>query len=126
MAISLDGIDLPDLIREGEFDWTGVEGASETTLGGRPVVWESALQAGRPVDLVALEDQGWLTRAQVRALVERAAQPGWTGVLDYEGERMRVRFRNEEPPAVDVRPLIPRPNHADTDYYIGRIRLMEV
>jgi len=126
MAITLDGIALPDLIWEGEFEWTSVAASSEMTLGGRPIVWEAPLQAGRAIDLVATESQGWLTRAQVQALMQRASQAGWVGILDYEGTQYRVRFRNEDAPAVDVQPLIPRPNPADTDYYTGRIKLMEV
>jgi hypothetical protein len=78
------------------------------------------------VDLVATEDQGWLTRAQVQALLTRAAMAGWVGVLSYEGVSYRWRFRSEDPPAVDVSPIIPRPNHAAGDYYTGRIKGMIV
>jgi hypothetical protein len=127
MSITLGGVQLPDnMILEDELNWTGVAASSEMTLGGEPVIWEDAVAGGRPIDLVAYEDMGWLTRDQVLAVRALASTPGWVGTLSYEGATYRVRFRHEDPPAIDVEPLIPRPNPDSGDYYYGRIKLMEV
>jgi len=53
--------------------------------------------------------------------------PGATYTLSYEGQTMTVRFRSEDHPPVSAAAIIPRPNHADTDYYNNvRIKLMKV
>lgn len=135
MAITLDGINLPDLIFDNEFDWSEAADSVETTLGGRPVVWSAQLLAGRPIDLVANADSGMAPTADcpggfsrwlVLALKDMEKVAGWTGVLNYEGAAMKVRFRTEDAPAVDVRPHVPRPNHEDGDLYSGTIKLMTV
>ena len=126
MAIVLDGITLPDLVWDNEFDWSPVSSAAERTIGGGLVVWETPRQTGRPIDLAAAENSGWITRAQVKALKQRADQPGWTGILVYGSEQFRVRFRNEDAPAIDVEPVRPMVDPVDEDVYHGRIKLMEV
>jgi hypothetical protein len=136
VAITFDGLELPDMLMEPDPDLiAGVEASVEMTLGLRPVVWEGARVGGKPIDLVAYRDQGWgptascpagLSRAVVAALKAKAATAGWSGILSYEGRTLRVRFRHEEPPAIEMEPLRPRPNAAGDDYYFGRIKLMEV
>lgn len=126
MAISLDGLSLPDLIWEDEFEWDPIETSMELTLGGRPVVWEDDILAGRPITLSAHPDQGWLTRSQVLSLKEKAEVKGATYILDYEGQLFTVRFRRELGTAVEVEPVVPRPNHQNGDYYTGRVRLITV
>lgn len=136
MAITFDGIELPDMLVEPDPDLTaGVEASVELSLGLRPVVWEGARAGGKAFDLVAYRDQGWgptascptgLSRSVLAALNAKAAVAGWSGILTYEGRTLRVRFRHEEPPAIEMEPLRPRVNAADDDYYFGRIKLMEV
>lgn len=135
MAITLGGINLPDVIWENEFDWSEAADSVEMTLGGKPVVWVGQRMAGRPIDLVANEDSGMAPTAEcpdgfcrslVAQLKAKEKTAGFTGILNYEGQALKVRFRTEEPPAVDVRPIIPRPNHEGGDLYSGRIKLITV
>jgi len=126
VMISLGCIALPDLIWEGEFDWTGIVGASDRTLGGLLVVWEGSVVRGRAFDLVAYDDMGWPTRAQLQSVQALAALPGWRGALIYESVSLQVRFRTEDPPVIDMESKLPRPNHASGDYYFGRIKLATV
>ena len=125
MAITLGGVSLPDLTIEQEFGWTGVESAVDMSVGGAPIVWEREI-SGQPLDLVGGEDTAWITRAILEDLLALAAVPRATYTLDYEGTEYTVRFRNEDG-AISAEPLVPRPNHEDTDYYKNvRIRLMIV
>jgi len=129
--IKLGELELPKgMVWEGELNWTPVQSETERTLGGRLVVWEDQVLGGRPVDLVAYENQGWLTREQVKALRQMASEPGATYTLLYgpdgEEQSLIVRFRHEDPPVLEMEPLLPRSNAQDGDYYYGRIKLVEV
>ena len=125
MAVTLGGISLPDFVIDQEFAWTGVESAVDRTVGGAPIVWEREI-SGEALDLVGTVDMAWATRATIQAVRNLAAVPRATYTLDYEGTEYTVRFRNEDG-AIEAEPLVPRPNHEDTDYYRNvRIRLMIV
>lgn len=125
MAIILGGITLPDFIWENDLTWTGVEARVQKTLGGRVLVWEQTV-AGRPIDLVGGSHWGWMTGSTLKALQGLAATPNALAVLNYEGSLHTVRFRHEDT-AIQADPILPRPNHADQDYYHNvRIRLMEM
>jgi hypothetical protein len=135
MAITLDGIQLPDMLLDPDPDLVPrIRSSTEFSLGLRPLVWEGSMNGGRAFDLVALPDQGWgptgtsegLTRANLEAIWAKSDTPGWSGILTYETRTFRVRFRHEESPAIEVEPIVPRPNQASGDYYYGRIKLMEV
>jgi hypothetical protein len=125
MAITLGGISLPDFVIDQEFAWTGIESAVDRTVGGAPIVWEREI-SGEALDLVGTADMAWATRATIQAVRNLAAVARATYTLDYEGTEYTVRFRNEDG-AIEAEPLVPRPNHEDTDYYRNvRIRLMIV
>lgn len=124
--IQLDTIELPDLVIEDEFAFTGVEARVDRSLGGAPIIWEQEI-AGRPIDLTGDERSAWITRDTLEDLKTLAAVPGATYTLTYESDTYTVRFRHEEPPAIMADPLVPRPNHADGDYYKNvRLKLMEI
>jgi len=125
MAITLDAVTLPDLVIENEYEWSGVRAVAEHSLGGTPIIWEQE-NYGRPLDLTGGPEYGWVTRETLNDLQALAAVPGATYTLTYESDTYTVRFRHEET-AISARPIIPRPNHVDADYYNNVvIRLMEV
>ena len=125
MSITLDGINLPDLVKEAEFDWTGIESVVEKSLSGDPIVWERTV-AGKPIDLVGGPDNAWLNRATLISLRDRAGVAGAIYVLNYEGEITNVRFRNEDAPAIEATPVKPSPEtESDDNYNNVRIKLME-
>ena len=128
--ITLAGLELSDDLiweaRESDFGPSALSANSAVTLGGRMVVWERGRTGGRPIDLVGTMESGWITGSQLSQLAEWAATVGWRGLLVYESVSVMVRFRHEDPPVLDVSPLIPRPNSSSTDYYHGRIKLAEV
>ena len=129
--IKLGDLVLPeDLILEGEFEWVPVRAETGRTLGGRLVVWEDRIEGGKPLDLVATEASGWLSRAQAEALWEMASEPGATYTLLYgpdgQEKSFTVRFRHEDAPVLELWPVVPRPFYEPGDLYYGRIKLMEV
>ena len=124
--ITLDGINLPDLVKENEFAFTGVEAVAEASLSGAPIIWERGI-AGKPIDLTGGPDNAWLNRATLILLRDRAGLAGAIYVLDYEGEIINTRFRNEEPPAIEATPVKPTPEAENNDQYNNiHIKLMEV
>lgn len=125
----------PDLVWSNEFDWVAITGGVDRTLGGTQIIWTNPIQKGRPIDLVASESRGWMTRAVVEQLHNALeAMTPMELVLTYSDSTMpgnpftfNVAFRYHEPPAVEVQPLMPsRVEFSDSDFYIGTIKLMEV
>jgi len=125
----------PDLIWSNEFDWVAVAGGVDRTLGGTQIVWTNPIQKGRPIDLVANESRGWITREVVELLYNASeAMTPMELVFTYSDNTMpgnpftfNVAFRYHEPPVVEVQPLMPsRVEFSNNDYYIGTIKLMEV
>jgi len=124
--IKLGDLELPDnIIWENRYLYPKVVADVERTIDGDEVVFSQAV-GSRPIDLVAYEDMGWLTQEQVDALLEMASVPGAVYLFVYEDFVSQVRFRHEDPPVIDVSPIIPRPNPSIGDYYYGTIKLMEV
>ena len=126
----------PDLIWENEFDWVAIAGGVDRTLGGTQIIWTNPIQKGRPIDLIASESRGWITRGVVEQLwmalemmtpMELELNYSDTSIGTNGKIVFNVAFRYHEPPAVEVQPLISsRIEFSDSDYYIGTIKLMEV
>lgn len=124
--VTLEGIDLGNLVIDGEFEFSPVQAQVAPTIGGGLVVWEKT-RSGRTIDLVGGSDFGWLPRSVLLQVQALAAVPNATYTLIFNGSTSRVRFRHEEGSPVSAPPLVPRPNHADSDYYNNvSIKLMEV
>jgi len=127
MTITLGGITLPDdMYLEGPFQWTGVGGSVDRSLGGNLIIWEGEVNYGEILNLIAEHDSGWIdytTVGQIRAL---AMVPKATYELDYRGQVYTVRFRHEDAPALDLVPLITRIEFETDSYYYGQIKLMVV
>lgn len=125
--ITLNGIALSGLTVANEFEATGVRSEVARTLAGGLVIWETFEPIGKNIDLVGESDSGWLTRSTIKSLLAQASVPGATYSLVLADRTATVRFRNEEPPAIECTPIVARQNHADTDYYYQiTIKLMEV
>lgn len=124
MTISLGGITLSDDMQLVNLHQQRImAGSGRRTLGGRFVRYTTSLTAGVEFDLVAQQDTGWITLAtleQIIALQDVNEQHQ----LIYESDLYLVGFRYQNPPVVDFRPLIPRPNLASDDWMIGTIKLI--
>jgi len=127
MTISLGGIELnPGLVWAERYGYSPVIQEVQTTLDGYPVIYTRTRIAGMPITLVAMDDQGWLTKAMADSLQISANAPGSVLSLVIGDEQFTVVFRHNEPPAVALRPLIPRAVPLPEDYFVGEIKLMTV
>jgi hypothetical protein len=125
--ISIGGVALDDdLIWSDRYTSTHVEQHNKRTLGGRLVTYTGELLAGVPITLNAVSDQGWLTKAQVVALLAIANVPGATYALVFGAENYTVMFDNSNGPAVNMQPIVPRSNDDDADWFTGTIKLITV
>jgi hypothetical protein len=127
--IRLGSLDLPEgIVTRGDGLKPGALAVSVRTLGLKTIWWESRIVSGQEIDLVALEDQGWLTAGQVQTLQAMASEPGaiYTLVVGDRGT-WRVRFRNEDPPSLDLEPVLPEgPDWDDVPFWRGTIKLITV
>lgn len=116
----------PSMEWTDQFSSQVVEQTTRRTLTGKLVIYSASLQKGQKVTLVSTEEYGWLTRAQADALLALAEIPGVIYSMVRNGETYNVVFRHDEPPAIDLRPLIPRMSMESTDYLVGTIKLLIV
>lgn len=130
--ILLNGIELNDeILWEDRDQSTQVAQTIERTLGGKPIITHGRLLKGRPITLRATQEQGWLKKNTVDALIDLANTPGGVYQLQIsvrfmDDEFYTVMFRNHEPPAVDFEPLVPRQDQQPGEYMFGSIKLIEV
>ncbi len=127
MSIKLDGFDLnQQMIWVERHQSQSVAQVTDRLLGGGVVIHSAPLTNGDKITLQATNNTGWLTKLQRDYVLSLAASAGSIHVLQYNGETFNVMFRHEEPPAVDLKPIIDRPTHDNTDYFIGTIKFIKV
>ncbi|MBF0424334.1 MAG: hypothetical protein HQL66_00735 [Magnetococcales bacterium] len=122
---------LPDAIQwSDEHAWAPVTQEGVRTLGGSVAYWSTPLTGGRPITLEAHREVVWLTRAMVDALQAIAALPDAVFMLIWWDKSFQVRFRHQEPPAIDLRPCVPHNDRTPVptwnDRYSGTVKLIEV
>ena len=112
---TLGGVGLPtglQWVQAGHAQGRG--SVARLDLAGRP--WVFTAPALRRITLVATEDMGWLTTAQVQALHSLATtsadavlvwQEPTSGPSGPSGRTMRVAFDNEQGPAVAMTEIVP-------------------
>lgn len=106
---TLGGIALPaglQWVQAGHAQGRG--SVARLDLGGRP--WVFTAPALRRITLVASENMGWLTTAQVQALHNLAATSADAVLVWQEGANsraMRVAFDHEQGPAVAATEIVP-------------------
>lgn len=125
--ITLGGTYLnPNLFWTDRSQWSPVLQTVKRTVAGRAVVSYGSTSNVRPITLVALEDQGWLDKAQYDYLQSAAIVAGAIYPLVIGSESFSVMFRHQEAPALELRPLITRSVPLDGDYFVGTIKLMAI
>ena len=123
--ITLDAITLPPSLTWADRDaWQPSRHVVRTALDGRPVVYHSPLQGGRPITLASTESSGWMRRDTLDALQALAATPGATYPLVISDDSFTVLFRHDDAPALSAEPLVARTNHDPGDFFRVTIKLM--
>jgi len=142
-SIKLNAIDLPiNMIWSDRHTAPRVVQQVKNTIGGNVVVYSHAILTGIPITLVANQDTGWLTGAQVQALEALAYVPGGIyplainmdakstiGQPDYIAGyvlNQNVMFRHNDAPAFEMTPIVPRLSERVGDYFTGTIKLITV
>ena len=127
MAIELGGVTLsPHMIWQDENTYSKVDQSALRTLGGNIQIYSQQLNKGIPITLVAVEDQGWLTKTQVEAVQALSDAAGASYSLTLGSESFTVVFRHHDPPAFAANALIPRVGTTAGDYYTATIKLMTI
>lgn len=126
--IALGGITLPDDLsfEPTSYSWSGIASSVDRSLGGNLLVWESEIQNGQPIDLIALENRGWISKNIADQLFSFASVIGGTYSLNYRGNEYNVRFRNQDFPCIELYPIIARKEFDTDSYFYGKIKLETV
>lgn len=122
----LHGIDLPSgMLWEDEFSWSAAARSVERSITGALVIDVAAQQAGRPITLRGVNDQGWMRRAQLLLLRALSDNPGGRYSLQLaDGRVFTVQFAPDNP--IDAEP-IGRPELPTQDWpYVVTLRLITV
>ena len=121
--IYLGGIGLPQLEFVEKFENNGVQSVVERSLAGNPIIWEQQVMSGDNVTLRGQENTGMIEEPKLMEIFNLSKVPGSTYELNYYGDIMTVRFRNEEAPVIEAKPI---GNHLSGKYNNIVIKLMEV
>ena len=125
MSIILSGLVLPeDLSFEPTpYSWSGISSSVDRTLGGNLLVWENEIQKGRPIDLISLENRGWISKSIADQLLSFSSVVGGTYTLNYRSNEYNVRFRHQDWPCLELYPIIARKEFDNDAYFYGKIKL---
>lgn len=96
------------------------------TLGGNLKVFFSSLSKGQNLTLTASEEQGWIPKSSVDALMVMAEAAGGVYELLVNGVSRSVIFRHNEAPAFIAAPLVYRNNQQADDLFTCTIKLLTV
>ncbi|MGE4496512.1 MAG: hypothetical protein AB7E48_01425 [Deferribacterales bacterium] len=123
--VYLCGIHLEGMVWTNEFS-AGLPAAVSVPCadGTSAVFTETAGSFG--IDLESAEDDGWLSPAEAQQLKEAASDAGAVYLFSHRGREFRVRFRHEDAPALELRPVRPADGCGENDCFYGKIRLKTV
>lgn len=127
MTIQLGSLVLQNgLLWKEEFDFSGVAQEMKVTLGGRPILYSAPVLGPVAITLASEEDQGWQTYAQVKELYSMSRVVDGVYPLIFGGRQFTVGFRHYESPVIEAKPLIPRTEYLDTDYFVVTLKLISL
>lgn len=113
------------MVWEEEKQYTGVIQEVRQTLGGRSRIYSRAGCGPVPITLSSLDDQGWMSIADVDTLTAMAKDPEGCYTLQLGARSYEVYFRHYEPPVFTVtRLLIPRSVPLPDDLCLVSIKLV--
>jgi hypothetical protein len=124
--ITLNSLQLSDsLVWSDRRAWNPVLQTVRMTVGGGLNIFSENVDIKRPVTLFANESQGWLTLEMAEGLYALASNANQVCVFNFHDlEVFEVRFKHEEPPALDLKPLVDGGELGL--WFIGTIKLFSV
>jgi len=130
VAIWLDSLALPDgLLWVDEYAADAVTQTVRRRLSGALSIYPRGNVAGRPITLQAGADH-WMTRAQADALAALAVVPGAVYTLRFAARdgapEFAVVFRHDDPPALELAPLVGYADPDSADPYVGTLKFLSV
>lgn len=127
MATTVAGIALNEnIVWTNRNQYSEIVQAHQRTVGGAFIVWEKQLSKGRTITLVAMQDQGWLTQAQVDSLQSIANTPGSEFDITIGDFTARAVFDHSSGPAFTAVPFVYTNDTGVEMYYTGTIKLVTV
>lgn len=123
--ITLNSIELPDLLWTDEYAWNPVVGDIAYTVSGALIVEESVMQSGRPITLASTESGGWTTKAVVDALRQLSLATGNTLALNLHGTTRTVIWKRSGN-SVEAEPVVAYSDPSPDTRYRITLRLLEV
>jgi len=128
MAITLDGIDLPDqLIWIDELNWSPVTQKIDKSLSGALIIQEAAQIKGQPITLAGGHNSNWITRATLNLLKTKVNTPDLEMTLSFHGTDYTVKFaRSANKSPIESKEIRETSEPDDDHFYSFIIFLMEV
>lgn len=96
------------------------------TLAGGVVAFQKQVLRGQSLQLIATQDQGWVSKVNRDALLEQANIVNNILVLQVGNNTYRVMFDHTQGGAVQLEPFINRLIPLEGDYFTGTINLIIV
>ncbi|MCD8491659.1 MAG: hypothetical protein LRY51_07015 [Geovibrio sp.] len=123
--VYLCGIPLEGMVWTNEFSAGLPSAVSVPCADGTSAVFtEAGVSFG--IDLESAEDDGWLSPYEAQQLKDAACAAGGVYLFSHRGREFRVRFRHEDAPALELRPVRPASGCGEKDCFYGKIRLKTV
>ena len=121
--MTLDNIDITNLVWIDQFSWSSVEQAAERSITGGLIVQEGQKQFGRPVTL----SRSWLPKSTVESLkaLEEIPKLTMTLVMD-DATEYSVIFNRANSAAITATPVFDHTNAPSDWQYETTIRLLTV
>lgn len=119
----------PDLYWIDENQYSPVEQSVDVGLNGALIVQADgdAYRPGRPITLQPEDEfSAWMIRADLDQLNAWAAIADASFVLTLRGVARNVKFRHQDKPAVDGKPVVHFSDVQPGDFYLVTLKFMEV
>ncbi|WAS28448.1 hypothetical protein [Vibrio phage LV6] len=127
IKLMLGTIELNPNMQIPELNTSGVvQQENRRTTSGALVVVVQKQHKGKPLQLIATEDQGWISKKARDELLAAADKVGVEHVLVAGNQSFKVMFDHSDGTAVALTPIINRLVPDESDYYTGTIKLITV
>lgn len=102
----------------------GVAMTTRPTISGGVAVFQKQIFRGQKLQLIATNDQGWVSKENRDKLLEQANIVNNVLVLEAGSKKHTVMFDHTGGAAVSLEPFINRIESLDGDYFTGTINLI--